>query len=272
MRTNEAQRAVWNTPDQAEVWQRRERVTNSITKPLLERLGATAGERVLDIGCGGGLAAIEVAKVVGPGGSVLGFDLSAPLVGLSTRRAAEAGAGNVQFVAGDAQTDHIPGGPFDAAMSQLGVMFFADPVAAFTNIRRHLRPGGRLVFACWQPQSRNTWYPGAVVAKYLPVSPPLAANGGPAPGPFAFGDAAYANGVLTGAGFGDVRCEPLTLEVAVPDDTIHDREALRERGLDAAQQTAAWADLQAMAESLRGADGLLHLRLAPQIISATNAG
>ena len=240
MSTNEAQRAVWNTPDQAEVWQRRERVTNSITKPLLERLGATAGERVLDIGCGGGLAAIEVAKAVGADGSMLGFDLSAPLVGLSTRRAAEAGAGNVQFVAGDAQTDHIP--------------------------------GGRLVFACWQPQSRNTWYPGAVVAKYLPVSPPLAANGGPAPGPFAFGDAAYASGVLTGAGFGDVRCEPLTLEVAVPDDTIHDREALRERGLDAAQQTAAWADLQAMAESLRGADGLLHLRLAPQIISATNAG
>lgn len=271
MSTNEAQRAVWNTADQAEVWQRRERITIAITKPLLERLAAKTGERVLDIGCGGGLAAIEVAKLVGASGGVVGFDISEPLVGLSTRRAADAGAGNVQFVAGDAQTGDIPGGPFDAAMSQLGVMFFADPVAAFTNIRRHLRPGGRLVFACWQPQSQNTWYPGAVVAKYLTASPPRAANDGPPPGPFAFGDPTYVGGVLTGAGFGDVRCEPLTLEVAVPDDTIHDREALRERGLDAAQQTAAWADLQAMAESFRGADGLLHLRLSPQIVSATSA-
>jgi SAM-dependent methyltransferase len=157
-------------------------------------------------------------------------------------------------------------------MSQFGVMFFADPVAAFENIRRHLRPGGRLAFASWQPLSVNTWYPGAIIAKYLPAPPPPAATGGPAPGPFAFGDPAYVEGILTGAGFRDVRCEPIFVEVAAPATTIHDREMLRERGLDAAQQDAAWGELQAMAASLRGPDGLLHLRLAPLMCTAVNAG
>ena len=270
--TNDAQRAVWNTPDQAEVWQRRERLTMAVTKPLLEKVAPQPGERVLEIGCGGGLVAIEIAKAVAPVGSVLGFDISEPLVGLATRRATKAGAGNVRFIAGDAQTDTMPGAPFDVVVSQFGVMFFADPVAAFAHIRRHLRPGGRLVFACWQSMRENAWFPGAVVAKYLAAPPPPAANDGPPPGPFAFASAAYVGDVLTGAGFGDVTCETLTVDVAVPDDTIHDREALRERGLDAAQQEAAWVELQAVADSFRGADGLLHLRLAPQIVSAMNAG
>lgn len=148
MSANQAQRDQWNAESQARMWPHRERVTSSITPLLLGLLSPQPGARVLDIGSGGGIAALDVARAVGANGTVVGFDISAPLVALATQRAAEAGIAQARFIAGDAQTDKIPHAPFDAVMSQLGVMFFADPVAAFTNIRRHLRPGARLAFAC----------------------------------------------------------------------------------------------------------------------------
>jgi SAM-dependent methyltransferase len=268
MPANEAQRKVWNAPDQAQVWAKREVLTTAVTPHLLARVAPKAGERLLEIGSGGGLVAMQAAKAVGPSGSVTGFDLSGPLVGLATERAAAAGATNVRFVAGDAQTDDIPGGPFDAVMSQFGVMFFADPVAAFSNIRRHLRPDARLAFACWRGVKENRWFPAGIIAKYLPAPPPAATNDGPPPGPFAFADAAYVAKVLTGAGFTDVGCEPIEVDVAVPDETIHEREMLRERGVPPDQQDAAWAELTAVADSMRGSDGLLHFTLAPQLITA----
>ncbi len=274
MSVNQAQFDQWNDESQVRTWPRRERITTPVTPLLIDLLAPQPGERILDIGSGGGLAALDVARAVGAGGIVVGFDISAPLVGLATGRAAKANVVNVRFVAGDAQTDEIPNGPFDAAMSQFGVMFFADPVAAFANIRRHIRPGGRLAFACWQPARENAWFPGPVLARHLPPppSPPADAPATPPPGPFAFGDAEYVRGVLESAGFGDIGCEPIALEVAVAEDSIYDRATLKQFRLEGEQAEAAWKDLQALAETFRGADGLLHLKLAPQLIHATSRG
>ena len=141
---NKAQFAHWNATRQATAWPKRERITLNVTPLLLAALALRPGERVLDIGSGGGLAAIEAAGIVGEGGSVTGFDISEPLTGLANERAKAAGRTNARFIAGDAQTGDIPGAPFDAAMSQFGVMFFDEPVMAFRNIRRHLRDDGRI--------------------------------------------------------------------------------------------------------------------------------
>ena len=271
MATNQAQRDRWNAESQATTWPRRERITTPVTPLLLEALALRSGESVLDVGCGGGLSSMEAARAVAPSGAVTGFDLSTPLVRLATQRAAEAKIDNARFVAGDAQTDAIPGGPFDAVMSQFGVMFFADPVAAFSNIRKHVRAGGRMAFVCWQSAAKNVWYPGPVLAKYAPP-PPATEHGGPPPGPFAFGDAVYVKRVLAGAGFQDVTFEEFTLDVAVAEDSIIDRETAEGLKLDAARTAQAWADLQAFRAPMIKDDGLVHLTLAPQIVQARNPG
>ena len=269
MAVNEAQRAAWNAESQARAWPKRERITIAVTPLLLEALALRPGEKVLDIGCGGGLAAMDAAQTVGPSGSVTGFDLSAPLVGLATQRAAERNRENVTFIAGDAQTDPVPAAPFDVVMSQFGVMFFEDPVDAFTNIRSHLKPGGRMAFACWQPASKNTWYPGPVLAPFAPP-PPATKHGGPPPGPFAFGDQAYVDGILTKAGFRDVRADDISVPVVIPDDSIFDRETVEALRVDDAKKDEAWVALMKFKETLLAGDGMLHLTLHPRIVRAAN--
>lgn len=268
MTTNQAQREQWNSDVRVRNWPKRERVTMTITAPLIAKLAPQPGERVLDIGSGGGMAAIEAARAVGAGGGVTGFDISAGLVRLATRRAADASAANVRFISGDAQVDDMPGGPFDAVMSQFGVMFFADPVAAFRNIRRHVRPGGRMVFACWQPAAKNAWFPMPVLAKYAPGPPAPAAGGGPPPGPFAFGDVAYVRGILTGAGFGDLRHEAIEHDVVVPEDSMYERDIFDAMRLDAPRAEEAWKDLMAFVAPMRIGDGQVRMRLAPQLFTA----
>src|SRR5438105_4291389 len=265
---NQQQREQWNDENQATLWPKRERITTCVTRPLLDLLSLQPGERVLEIGSGGGLAAIEAANAVAPSGEVVGFDLSAPLANLATKRAAEAGVPNVRFVVGDAQVDDIPGAPFDAVISQFGVMFFADPVAAFANIRRHLRPGGRIAFACWQSADDNPWFPGPILGRYM-APPPPNPGGAPPPGPFAFADTNHVQHVLERAGFDDVARAPFTTDVAVPEDSMFDRETLDAR-IDEDKREQAWRDLQQLAASMRRSDGQLELHLAVHFVRARN--
>jgi SAM-dependent methyltransferase len=189
---------------------------------LIEPLGTAAqeraqvrkGERVLDVGCGTGQTTLQLAARVGPSGSVLGVDISTPMLELARERAKKEGLTNVRFENSDAQTHSLPPGAFDLCYSRFGVMFFLDPVAAFTNLARALRPGGRLAFVCWQPMMQNAWVrePMMAVAKSMPLPPPPPPD---APGPFAFGDAARTRGILERAGFSDVALEAKTGELSL---------------------------------------------------------
>ena len=125
---NAAERERWNNERWAAIWPKRERLTDEVTAHLLDEAELAAGERVLDIGCGGGRAAIAAAGIVGEAGSVTGADLSRPLLALAEQRAQAAGAGNVGFQLLDVQTAPVAGAPFDVAISQFGVMFFDEPV------------------------------------------------------------------------------------------------------------------------------------------------
>jgi SAM-dependent methyltransferase len=172
----------------------------------MEGMGVSPGERVLDVGCGCGHSTLQLADRVGPGGSVTGIDVSRVMLERARLRAA--GRANVHFVNVDAQTASLPAGSFDLVFSRFGVMFFADPEAAFANLRSGLGPGGRLGFVCWQELGRNPWMrvPLAAAAAHVPLPPPPAPG---SPGPFAFADADRVRGILEAAGFGKVEFEPL---------------------------------------------------------------
>ncbi len=165
----------------------------------------------MDIGCGCGLTSLAASDVVGPSGSVLGVDVSAPMLARAKERAAR--RSNVSFALSDATT-HRFGEPVDAVLSRFGVMFFADPVAAFANIRRALRPGGRFVFIAWRSVPENPWIRVPCEAA-SPHAPPLPRPGPDDPGPFSFGIRARVERILARAGFSSVDIAPFDASVVL---------------------------------------------------------
>lgn len=163
------------------------------------------GEAVLDIGCGAGATSFELARAVGAGGSVTGVDISAPLLGRARERAAAFGL-NVDFREADASRPSFAPHSFDLLFSRFGVMFFDDPTAAFAELRRTLKPGGRLAFVCWQGPQVNDWYelPLAAIAGLVERAPVDTRQ----PGPFAFSDPQHIREVLGAAGFAQIALEP----------------------------------------------------------------
>ncbi len=172
----------------------------------LETLDAKPGERIIDIGCGTGTTSLAIAEAVGPSGAVLGCDIAQTMIDAARSRGA--GLTQLSFEVKDAQTDDLAGGTaFDAMFSRYGVMFFADPIAAFANIGASVRSGGRLTFVCWQPEDHNPWLsvPAAIMQSFTPNPVRAAPN---APGPFAFRNPDRIREVLSGGGWSDVRIDP----------------------------------------------------------------
>jgi SAM-dependent methyltransferase len=242
MSANEGHRRLWNDPEWVKRWLEVEASAAPVTGPLLEAAGIQAGERVLDIGCGGGLTTIAAARAAGAGGSATGVDLSQPLLELARARAAEEGLPNVSFVAADGQSEPFPGGPFEVAISRFGVMFFNDPVAAFGNILAHLEPGGRLAFACWQGAVQNPWFAQPILERYRPAAP--AAGGGPPPGPLAFGNRAYVEAILGEAGFDATAWHEHAYTWRDRPGSIADPRAIAGMGLEDEQAAKAIAELR----------------------------
>ncbi|HKM64447.1 MAG TPA: methyltransferase domain-containing protein [Acidisphaera sp.] len=186
---------------------RTDSVLREIGEKLLGFAGVQGGERVLDLGCGAGATTLACADLVAPGGSVVGLDVSEPLLDVARRRVAEAGVANVELVLADAAAHAFAPVAFDRVISRLGVMFFADPPAAFANIRRGMRPGARLAFVCFRTLAECPWFalPWGAAKAHLPDLPTPDSD---APGPFAFGRPERVRGILDAAGFGDVTIEP----------------------------------------------------------------
>ncbi len=213
---NVGQAGYWNGEEAAH-WlayeDRYEAMLATFTARLVEAASFACSDRVLDIGCGCG-ATTRAAGRVAADGEALGVDLSRQLLRRAEQRARQEGLTNVSFEHADAQV-HAFGGPgFDVAISRFGVMFFADPVAAFANIARALRTGGRLVILCWADALDNKWIavPGAAATQYVA----LPALGDPAsPGPFSLADPDRLSAILGLAGLADVAVkvinEPLLL-------------------------------------------------------------
>jgi len=205
MSSNAQQIEYWNGAV-GERWARLQETIDgnlaAITKALMPFAAAKPGERVLDIGCGCGTTTLALSKAVGPGGDVTGVDISAPMLAVARARGTDA-----NFLEADASV-HLFKPTHNLVFSRFGVMFFADPAAAFANIRKALAPHGRLAFVCWRAVQDNLWAsaPFAAARDLLPPQEPAEPL---APGPFAFADDARLKEILSQAGFRNVRIEKL---------------------------------------------------------------
>jgi ubiquinone/menaquinone biosynthesis C-methylase UbiE len=225
---NADQIAYWNGPG-GQRWADRQQAQDIVLAPvadaLIDRAKAKAGERLLDVGCGSGAISMALAQRVGPTGHVTGIDISGPMLARA-RETAPAGA-PIDFILADATIYPFVSDSFDLLVSRFGVMFFADPVLSFANMRRGMRRGGRLAFACWREPRENPFFMAPLQAVYKHV-PKLPQVGPEDPGPFSFASEQRVNRILSEAGFSGIAMEPckLALDVAVG------------RGLDAAVQGA----------------------------------
>jgi SAM-dependent methyltransferase len=244
--TNEAEIANWNGAI-GERWALHQESLDAqlrvFRERVLEAASLSPGARVLDVGCGCGDLTLAAARAVGPTGCVVGLDVSRPM--LERARARAEGQPNVSFVEHDATT-FAADAPFDAVISRFGVMFFADPAAAFANLRRATRPGGALTFVCWQALAKNAWA-AVPLSGVLRVIPPPASAPPRAPGPFAFAEGAYVEELLAGSGWRQVSALPVaqpfelgaTLEDAVEYATRMGPAARLLREADEATQARA---------------------------------
>jgi SAM-dependent methyltransferase len=208
-----AQRTFWNSEatrrwvtEQARI----DRLMAGVTDAALAAAAPKRGERVLDVGCGTGTTVLRLAEGVGPSGRVLGVDISEQQLALARRRVAAANANQAQLILDDAATHHFAPETFDLGFSRFGVMFFADPVAAFRNIRGAMKRSRRLLLAVFRSGPENPWATASVAA-ISHLVPPLAPLGPEEPGQFSWSDPARVKRILDGAGFHNVVLTPLDL-------------------------------------------------------------
>jgi SAM-dependent methyltransferase len=207
---------------------RRDRVLQPISNALLKASGLQPDDAVLDVGCGCGATTFEASPIVGPTGAVLGMDISEVMLSVARRRVEGSGLANVSFVAADAQTHRFEPAQLDIAISRFGTMFFDDPVAAFANIARALRPAGRLCLVTWQPLAANDWLtiPGAAMLEYGTL--PKAADG---PGMFAQSDPVTVTSVLRSSGFSEINVTAQALPLHLGTDPEEATDYLADTGM-----------------------------------------
>jgi len=207
--------AFWNGKG-GHTWVARQAHTDSTLMPvsdaLLARAAPRAGEHVLDVGCGCGASTLECARAVGSTGVVTALDISGPMLAEARTRAEAAGITNVHWKQADAATTTLD--PYDLLISNFGLMFFGDPVAAFRHMRQSARSDARMVFACWRSLAENPWMevPMRAALQHLPPRPKGEPN---APGMFAFADPDYISSVLVASGWSAPRTEPLDCDLDI---------------------------------------------------------
>ena len=239
---NADQIAYWNGPG-GQHWADRQQTQDIVLAPvsdiLIDRAGAKAGERIVDVGCGCGATTIALGAKVGPTGHVLGIDISAPMLARA-RQLAPAGL-PADFVLADATVYPFVLASFDLLVSRFGVMFFAEPALSFANLRRALRPSGRLAFACWREPRDNPFFMTPLHAVYK-HTPRLPQPGPEDPGPFSFASEARVTRILREAGFTGIELEPCNLRSISRSDAVsipRSKRAGHRPGRPCARRTAA---------------------------------
>lgn len=261
---NVEQAEAWNGDDGRHWVEHRERydaMLRGFTPRLLAAADVSPGQRVLDVGCGFGETTCAAARAAA-GGFTVGADLSAPLLDAARRRAEREHLHNVRFDLADVQVHPFPEAGFDVAISRFGVMFFADPAAAFTNIARAVAPGGRLAFLCWQAAADNEWIMtlGAALAAYVEL-PQMDGDG---PGPFSLTDPERIRQLLHQSGFDQVTIDPVTEPIRLGKDVGDVLDYARDLGLvrdlladvDAATESKALDGIRAAVAPHQTAEGI----------------
>ena len=216
--SNQGQVDFWNA-DPGRNWVRfqpeMDLVMAGVADLLLLAADPAPGESAIDIGCGAGATTLAVARRVGPQGRVIGVDISEPLLARAEERRRESGLEQTSFLLADAQDHAFSRGMADLILSRFGVMFFADPVAAFRNLGAALRPGGRMVMATWAEVEANPFFlvPGRIAAARL--GPPELSDPD-APGPMAFRNTARVTGILRDAGLAEARADRHNVDLHHP--------------------------------------------------------
>lgn len=271
--SNTAQAESWDGPGGAYWAEQADAFDASISayqEPYLDLAGIGPTDRLWDIGCGNGRTTRDAARRA-PGGHAAGLDLSGAMLAVARRAAAAEGLPNVTFLQGDAQVHPFEPQWADLVISRTGSMFFGDPVAAFTNIRSGLRPGGRLALLVWQPLARNEWMLEIMRA----LLPPDAAAPAPgAPGPFALADPGRVREILVPAGFSDPELTPLEAPMTFGPGIeaafrfIVGLAGWMTRDRPADEEAAAHAALRASLAAHVRADGVVAYGSATWVISA----
>lgn len=258
---NQTQQDAWNG-ESGHRWvadaDRRDAVLAPVAETLLAAARLSAGEDLLDVGCGCGITTLAAAATVAPGTST-GLDLSEPMLDFARQRAQD---DPVTFLQADAQTHRFARDAYDVIISRFGTMFFDDAVAAFANLAAATRPTGRLCLATWQPLAANDWLliPGAALLRYGS----LPDTGGPAPGMFAQSDPVAVTEVLKAAGWRDVSVDAVTVSLRLGADAADATGYLADTGIaravldtiDPAERNEAIAAVTLALEAHANANGV----------------
>ena len=214
---NAEQIAEWNGA-MGHIWAERQKEIDRIIVPFgaaaMQAAAPKPGERVIDIGCGCGDTSVEIAQKVGPTGAVLGVDVSQPMLDVARALAAQGRHENLEFRETDASEADLPDA-VDLLFSRFGVMFFSQPLPAFSHMRKSLRKDGRCVFVCWRTPKDNSWAMAPLAAARAAMGITPAPADPAAPGPFAFADADRVRALLGDAGFADIDLQRFDSQVDV---------------------------------------------------------
>ena len=222
MTAADEQMKLWNGPS-GRAWVDAQEVLDQLFMPfetlLADAVAAGSRHHVLDVGCGTGSTTIAAARRVGATGHCVGVDISEPMLALARTRAGRTGA-RATFIRADAQTHAFEPAAFDMILSRFGVMFFEDPVRAFTNLRRAVTSDAELRFIAWRGPAQNPFMTTAerAAASLLPQMPPRQPD---APGQFAFADEGRVRRILEQGGWSKIDLQPIDVECALPEKALH---------------------------------------------------
>ena len=199
-----------------------------LTKEFFSRASIKKNDKVLDIGCGGGITSFEASKLAGKDGYVLGADISEILLNLAKKKFSN--IKNLEFQYCDVQNYNFENNFFNKVISRFGVMFFENPIVAFKNIYNSIQNGGSLHFVCWTNVLENEFFTVAanIIIKHLNREFPKVTR---TPGPFAFSEAKYVKQILNASGFENIKVDKVYTSLSTNDDAEKDGELLFNIGL-----------------------------------------